>query len=102
LIEQESFEKCSILFKAKEGEKINHPSTICRTYGAGAGIGQKGAFCKGLDSIGIHNTGYRRKHICPSSIIPARIFTPLHVTDKNHSFLSDLDLFLVISNYWRR
>jgi len=67
----ETFEKRSILFKAKEGENFNHPSTICRTYGAGrntlsilrinppkiggrlkfepdAGIGQKGAFCKGL------------------------------------------------------
>jgi hypothetical protein len=59
------------LFKAKESENFNHPSTICRTYGAGrntlsilrinppkfggglkfepdAGIGQKGTFCKGL------------------------------------------------------
>jgi hypothetical protein len=59
------------LFKAKEGENFNHPSTIYRTYGAGrntlsilrinppkfggglkfepdAGIVQKGAFCKGL------------------------------------------------------
>jgi hypothetical protein len=59
------------LFKAKEGENFNHPSTICRTYGAGrntfsisrinppkldgglkfepdTGIGQKGAFFKGL------------------------------------------------------
>jgi len=62
------------LFKAKEGENFNHPSTICRTYGAGrntlsilrinppkfgdglkfepdAGIGQKGAFCKGLETL---------------------------------------------------
>jgi len=23
------------LFKFKEGENFNHPSTICRTYGAG-------------------------------------------------------------------
>jgi hypothetical protein len=67
----ETFEKCSFSLKAKEGENFNHPSTICRTYGAGrntfsilrinppkfggglkfepdAGIGQKGAFCKGL------------------------------------------------------
>ncbi len=66
----ETFEKCSILFKFKEGENFNHPSTICRTYGAGRNtlsilriklklhfvqnvepdteIGQKGAFCKGL------------------------------------------------------
>jgi hypothetical protein len=62
-----SVEECSILLKAKEGENFNHPSTICRTYGAGknklsilrinppkfgdglkfepdAEIGQKGAF----------------------------------------------------------
>jgi len=31
----ETFAKRSILFKAKKGEKFNHPSTICRTYGAG-------------------------------------------------------------------
>jgi len=60
------------LFEFKEGENFNHPSTICQTYGAGrntlsisrinppkfggglkfepdAGIGQKGAFCKGLE-----------------------------------------------------
>jgi hypothetical protein len=67
-----------------------------------AGDGQTRAFCNGLDSIGIHHTGSRRKHICPASINPARIFTPLHVTDRNHSFLSDRDLFLVISKYWRR
>jgi hypothetical protein len=63
--------KCSVLLKAKEDEIFNHPSTICRTYGAGrntlsilrinppkfggglkfesdAGIGQKGVFCKSL------------------------------------------------------
>jgi len=34
-INNETFEKCSFLFKAKEGENFNHPSTICRTYGAG-------------------------------------------------------------------
>jgi hypothetical protein len=68
---RETFEKCPILFKDKKGENFNHPGTICRTYGAGrntlsisrinppkfggglkfepdAGIGQKGAFCKGL------------------------------------------------------
>ena len=66
----ETFEKCSILLKAKKGENFNHPSTIYRTYGTGrhtmgisriklklhfvqnvepdAGIGQKGAFFKGL------------------------------------------------------
>jgi hypothetical protein len=31
----ETFEKCSILFKASKGENFNHPSTIYRTYGAG-------------------------------------------------------------------
>jgi hypothetical protein len=58
-------------FKTKAGENFNHPSTICRTYGAGrhtlslsrinppkiggglkfesnTGIGQKGVFFKGL------------------------------------------------------
>jgi hypothetical protein len=30
----ETFEKCSFLFKFKEGENFNHPSTIFRTYGA--------------------------------------------------------------------
>jgi nicotinate-nucleotide pyrophosphorylase len=30
----ETFEKCSILFKFKEGENFNHPGTICQTYGA--------------------------------------------------------------------
>jgi hypothetical protein len=42
-LKNETFEKCSILFKAKEGENFNHPctiyrtypSTICRSYGAG-------------------------------------------------------------------
>jgi hypothetical protein len=70
LLLRETFAKCSILFKAKAGENFNHPSTIFRTYGAGrhtlsisrielklhfvqnvepnAGIGQKGAFFKGL------------------------------------------------------
>ena len=70
-IQPETFEKRSILFKAKKGENFNHPITICRTYGAGrntlsisrinppkfggglkfepdAEIGEKGAFCKGL------------------------------------------------------
>jgi len=68
----ETFEKCSILFKFKAGENFNHPSTICRTYGAGrhtlsisrialklhfvpkfepnTEIGQKGAFYKGLEA----------------------------------------------------
>jgi len=37
------------LVKVKEGENFNHPSTIFRSYGASAEIGQKGAFCKGLN-----------------------------------------------------
>ena len=67
---KETFEKCPISFKFKEDENFNHPSTICRTYGAGrntwsisrialklhfvqnfdsdAEIGRKGAFCKSL------------------------------------------------------
>ena len=77
LIEYQAFfqhhwdlEKCSILFKAKEGENFNHPSTICRPvpivpwgpkgqteihwvfwglkFESDAGIGQKGTFWKGL------------------------------------------------------
>jgi len=68
----ESFEKRSVLFKAKEGENFNHPREIGFAFhGAGtntwsilrinppkfggglkyepdAGIGQKGAFCKAL------------------------------------------------------
>jgi len=32
---QETFEKCQFLFKFKKGDNFNHPSTICRTYGAG-------------------------------------------------------------------
>jgi hypothetical protein len=71
----ETFEKCSILFKAKEGENFNHPREIGFAFhGAGtntlsilrinppkfggglkfepdAGIGQKGAFCKGFNFI---------------------------------------------------
>ena len=45
----ETFEKCSILFKTKKGENFNPPK-----FGSGlkfesdGGIGQKGAFCKGL------------------------------------------------------
>jgi hypothetical protein len=35
IIYEETFEKCSILFKIKAGENFNHPSTICQTYGAG-------------------------------------------------------------------
>ncbi len=32
------FEVCAYLFEFKEGENFNHPSTICRTYGAGRNI----------------------------------------------------------------
>jgi hypothetical protein len=32
---KETFEKCIFLFEFKEGENFNHPSTICRSYGAG-------------------------------------------------------------------
>jgi hypothetical protein len=34
-LKPETFEKCSVLSKIKEGENFNHPNTICRTYGAG-------------------------------------------------------------------
>jgi len=62
-IKEETFEKCSILFKAKEGENFNHRNTwsILRInppkFGGGlkfepdAGIGQKGTFCKGLERL---------------------------------------------------
>jgi hypothetical protein len=33
--QNETFGKCSISLKVKKGENFNHPSTICRTYGAG-------------------------------------------------------------------
>jgi hypothetical protein len=58
----ETFEKCPILFKAKEGENFNYRNTLSilrinpPKFGGGlkfepdAGIGQKGAFCKGLDT----------------------------------------------------
>jgi hypothetical protein len=73
---RETFEKCSISFKFKEDENFNHPSTICRTYGAGRNtwsilrialklhfvqnvesdteIGRKGAFCKSLTESTLH------------------------------------------------
>jgi len=70
----ETFEKCSFLFKFKKGENFNHPRGICFAFhGAGrntlsisriklklhfvhnveadAEIEQKGAFCKGLESL---------------------------------------------------
>jgi hypothetical protein len=57
----EIFEKRSILFKSKEGENFNHRNTLSilrinpPKFGGGlkfepdARIGQKGAFCKGLN-----------------------------------------------------
>jgi len=48
------------LFKAKEGENFNHPREIGFAFhGAGAGIGQKGAFCKGLAQVSV---GWREIH----------------------------------------
>jgi len=56
----ETFEKRSILFKTKKGENFNHRNTLSilrinpPKFGGGlkfepdAGIGQKGAFFKGL------------------------------------------------------
>ncbi len=55
----ETFEKCSILFKFKEGENFNHRNTLSilriklklhcvQNVEPDAEIGQKGAFCKGL------------------------------------------------------
>ena len=52
----ETFEKCSILVRVKEGENLNHRNilNISRIDPAIGGIepdaeiGQKGAFCKGL------------------------------------------------------
>jgi len=38
LLQIETFEKCPILVKVKEGEDFNHPSTICQSYGAGRNI----------------------------------------------------------------
>jgi hypothetical protein len=31
----ETIEKGTIFLNAKKGENFNHPSTICKTYGAG-------------------------------------------------------------------
>ncbi len=55
----ETFEKCSILFKFKEGENFNHRNTLSilrialklhfmQNVEPNAEIGQKGVFCKGL------------------------------------------------------
>ncbi len=55
----ETFEKCSILFKFKEGENYNHRNTMSilrialklhfvQNVEPDTEIGQKGAFCKGL------------------------------------------------------
>ncbi len=56
----ETFEKCSILFKFKAGENFNHRNTLSilrialklhfvQNVEPNAEIGQKGAFCKGLN-----------------------------------------------------
>jgi len=56
----ETFEKCSILFKFKEGENFNHRNTFSilriklklhceQNVEPDTEIGQKGAFCKGLE-----------------------------------------------------
>jgi hypothetical protein len=55
----ETFEKCSILFKVKEGENFNRRNTLSilrialklhcvPKFESDAEIGQKGTFCKGL------------------------------------------------------
>ena len=55
---KETFEKCSILFKFKEGENFNHRNTYSilriklklhcvQNVEPDTEIGQKGAFCKG-------------------------------------------------------
>jgi len=55
----ETFEKCSILFKVKEGESFNRRNTLSilriklklhfvQNVESDAEIGQKGTFCKGL------------------------------------------------------
>jgi hypothetical protein len=55
----ETFEKCSILFKFKEGENFNHRNTLSilriklklhcvQNVEPDTEIGQKRAFCKGL------------------------------------------------------
>ena len=52
MVETETFEKCSILFKVKEGEDFNHRNTRQVFRGLKSEpdteIGQKGAFFKGL------------------------------------------------------
>jgi len=58
----ETFEKCSILFKFKEGENFNHRNTssilrialslhFVQNVEPDTEIGQKGAFCKGLEYL---------------------------------------------------
>jgi len=37
-IKDDTFEKCSILFKTKAGENFDHPSTICWIYRADRNI----------------------------------------------------------------
>ncbi|MEE8552662.1 MAG: hypothetical protein V3S72_05125, partial [Desulfobacterales bacterium] len=60
-LRNEIFEKCSILFKFKEGENFNHRNTYSilriklklhcvQNVEPDTEIGQKGAFCKGLET----------------------------------------------------
>jgi hypothetical protein len=62
----ETFEKCSILLKFKEGENFNHRNTLSilriklklhfvQNLEPDTEIGQKGAFCKGLDSLSLNS-----------------------------------------------
>jgi hypothetical protein len=64
--QEETFEKCSILFKFKEGENFNHRNTwsilriklklhFVQNVEPDTEIGQKGAFCKGL---------YKKEFLC--------------------------------------
>ena len=52
---EETYEKCSILFKIKEGENLNHRNTSLVFRGlrfeSDAKIAQKGAFFKGLKGM---------------------------------------------------
>jgi hypothetical protein len=73
ILDTEAFEKCSVLIKSKEDKNFNRRNTLSilrinplkyggglkfesdprgmgyAFHGACAGIGQKGAFCKGLE-----------------------------------------------------
>ena len=64
LLYSETFEKCSILFKVKEGEDFNRRNTRLVFRGlkseSDTEIGQKGAFFKGLkERIPYDQSGYR-------------------------------------------